>query len=133
MSEDQDKKDSFILPIGLIIVVLILWLVTLWLVFKYLPDWPTRGQFRDPFGSINALFTGLAFAGIVYTIYIQRKELALQRVELKLQREEMTASRAELKAQVNAQTATNRASIGQMQSAVKQAHIELFPIKIVDR
>ena len=43
-----------------------------------------RGQFGDLFGGVNALFTGLAFAGVIYTILLQRRELELQREELRL-------------------------------------------------
>lgn len=34
-----------------------------------------RGQFGDKFGAINALFSGFAFAGIIFTIYLQRIDL----------------------------------------------------------
>lgn len=33
------------------------------------------GQFGDMFGALNTLFAGLAFAGLLYTIFIQRIEL----------------------------------------------------------
>jgi hypothetical protein len=42
------------------------------------------------FGGINALFAGLAFAGLIYTIYLQRDELRLQREELELTRIELS-------------------------------------------
>lgn len=48
-----------------------------------------RGLFGDMFGAINSLFSGLAFVGIIYTIFLQQKELELQRKELKLTREEL--------------------------------------------
>jgi len=51
-----------------------------------------RAQFGDMFGAVNALFSGLAFLGIIYTIYLQRNELALQRGELKLTRDELNRS-----------------------------------------
>jgi len=41
-----------------------------------------RGTFGDMFGAINTLFSGLAFAGIIYTIYQQGTELKLQRIEV---------------------------------------------------
>ena len=41
-----------------------------------------RGQFGDIFGGVNAFFTGLAFAGVLFTIFLQRKELEWQRNEL---------------------------------------------------
>ncbi len=34
-----------------------------------------RGQFGDQFGAVNALFSGLAFAGIIFTILLQRSDL----------------------------------------------------------
>lgn len=56
------------------------------------PDMATWGQFGDIFGGINALFTGLAFAGVIYTILLQRRELGLQRDELRLTRDELARS-----------------------------------------
>jgi hypothetical protein len=50
------------------------------------------GPFGDTFGTINALFSGAAFAGIIYTILLQRRELRLQRYELELTREELRRS-----------------------------------------
>jgi hypothetical protein len=60
--------------------------------YRLLPDWPTRGQFGDVFGAANALFSGLAFAGLIYTVLLQREELALQRKELELTRKELQRS-----------------------------------------
>lgn len=56
------------------------------------PDWPTRGQFGDVFGAANAFFSGLAFTGLIYTIFLQREELSLQRKELELTRTELQRS-----------------------------------------
>ena len=39
-------------------------------------DAAVRGQFGDKFGAINALFSGFAFAGIIFTIFLQRRDLA---------------------------------------------------------
>lgn len=41
-----------------------------------------RGLFGDKFGSINALFSGLAFAGIILTLLLQRRELSESRREV---------------------------------------------------
>jgi hypothetical protein len=49
----------------------------------------TRGQFGDLFGAVNAFFTGLAFAGVIYTIILQRKELEMQRKELQSSTEQL--------------------------------------------
>jgi hypothetical protein len=35
-----------------------------------------RGQFGDKFGAANALFSGFAFAGIIITLLLQRRDLA---------------------------------------------------------
>ena len=53
-----------------------------------LSDTEARGLFGDKFGAINALFSALAFAGIIFTIFLQKREL-------KLQREEMEETRGE--------------------------------------
>lgn len=61
-------------------------------VYKSLPDWQSRGQFGDLFGAVNATFSGLAFAGLIYAILLQREDLALQRTELELTRQELQRS-----------------------------------------
>lgn len=64
-----------------------------------IPDWKDSGVFGDTFGAINSLFTGLAFAGLLYTIVLQSRELKLQREELALTRQQLTASVASQKEQ----------------------------------
>lgn len=66
---------------------------------ELIDDPDKRGTFGDMFGAVNSLFSGLAFAGIIYTIMIQRKELSLQRKELALQREEIRNATTELAGQ----------------------------------
>ena len=55
-----------------------------------------RGTFGDMFGGLNTFFSGLAFAGIVYAILLQREDLIETRKEVKGQskrfREQTTAS-----------------------------------------
>lgn len=48
------------------------------------------GVYGDKFGAVNALFSGLAFAGIIFTILLQRNELKLQREESREARKEFT-------------------------------------------
>lgn len=50
------------------------------------------GVFGDSFGILTALFSGLAFAGIIITILLQRIELKLQRQELRDNRKEFAKS-----------------------------------------
>lgn len=58
-------------------------------------DWGKSGTFGDTFGAVNAIFSGLAFAGVIVTILIQKSELQNQRTELSLQRTEMQETRKE--------------------------------------
>jgi hypothetical protein len=74
------------------------------------------GTFGDSFGAINALFSGLAFAGIIYTIMLQKKELALQRKELADTRKVLARS---AKAQEKSEAALKR-----------QANIELISAEL---
>jgi hypothetical protein len=51
---------------------------------------------------LTALFSGLAFAGLIGTLLLQRDELRLQREELRLTREELRKSSAAQAEQVEA-------------------------------
>jgi len=66
--------------IGIILVLSILIVFILWFT-NY--NSKMEGSFGDKFGAVNALFSGLAFAGIIITVYMQKEELSLQRKELK--------------------------------------------------
>lgn len=74
------------------IIIYFSWPITLGNVDK-------AGVFGDSFGVLTSLFSGLAFAGIVLTILLQREELQLQRKELSLTREELKLTREELQKQ----------------------------------
>jgi hypothetical protein len=82
-----------------VVLVFVIWAVSGVAVNELIDDPEQRGTFGDMFGAVNALFSGLAFAGIIYTIMIQRKELSLQRKELALQREEVRNATTELAGQ----------------------------------
>jgi len=78
--------------------VVCLFLLNLSMVF-FISDDNTRGTFGDQFGAVNALFSGLAFTGLIYTIILQRRDLELQRHDLKLQRDELALTRQEMEEQ----------------------------------
>jgi hypothetical protein len=89
------KNRNYILAIFITVISIIAIQIAIGItVYKFLPDWPTRGQFGDVFGAANALFSGLAFAGLIYAILLQREDLALQRKELELTRQELQRSAA---------------------------------------
>lgn len=72
-------------------LIILLWAVSGVLIHFFVnPE--KHGIFGDMFGAVNALFSGLALAGVVVAIVLQGKELQLQREELKLTREELRTS-----------------------------------------
>jgi hypothetical protein len=80
-----DQKDinytKLFLKIGLVII-----LVTIiygFAVQNLSSSDENRGTFGDLFGGLNAIFSGLAFAGVIVTILMQMKEMDLTRKELK--------------------------------------------------
>jgi|GEM_PF-4986587 len=87
-------KDNRIIWIGAPVAIFFVWII--WYnnfnIICYL--WPDSyipsdaNEIGDSFGVINSLFSGLAFAGLIVAILLQRKELKLQREELKETREE---------------------------------------------
>ena len=86
----QPKTDSWIKLLIIFVIILTIWAAGGYFTYNSFCTWSDRGTFGDMFGGINALFAGLAFAGLIYTIYLQRDELRLQREELKLTRIELS-------------------------------------------
>ncbi len=79
--------------------VIVLWILAIIVLPLCFPNIVERGQFGDSFGVVNALFSGLALAGVIYAIILQKKELALQREELEKTREEIKGQKEQLEAQ----------------------------------
>lgn len=50
------------------------------------------GTYGDSYGSLNTLFSGLAFSMLIISVFMQRKELQAQREELEAQRNEIKES-----------------------------------------
>jgi septal ring factor EnvC (AmiA/AmiB activator) len=93
-------------------------------------NWPERGTIGDSFGMANALFSGFAFVGIVYAIFLQREELGLQRDELRMTREELSKSAESQKrsadtqrqlAQLNAYSSLLNCKLEKMRSSLENA------------
>src|SRR5688572_12156307 len=97
-SENNPEQPSWRWPLALTIIVLGLWLASWGLIANSL-DKEDRGPFGDMFGAINALFSGLAFAGVIYANRLQRAELRLQKYELKLTRAELQGQKEQLSLQ----------------------------------
>lgn len=105
MQDDIDKieeRKPWVEWVIAIAICIIVWLagaaITRWYATThYETEDPnaTAGVFGDSFGAVNALISALAFAGVLVTFRLQRKELDLQRHELNLQYQELKAQRDE--------------------------------------
>ncbi len=98
---------SILFLIFLVIGVIVVWVTSGYLLYdlgdankvtNLLGNLGDRGTFGDMFGAVNSLFTGLAFAGLIYTILLQKEELSLQREELKLTRGELQGQKETMQA-----------------------------------
>lgn len=82
-----------------VVGILVSWIWT-YFSLKYFGDTnDSRSTFGDMFGGVNALFSGFALVGIIYTILLQKVELGYQRDELKLTRNELKLTRKEIGSQ----------------------------------
>jgi len=96
---DDKKEIRWWWLVGFLVLVLALWFGTLYLTPRYYQPPENSGTFGDMFGSVNALFSGLAFAGLLFAILLQRKELQLQRQELEEARVQFRRQADQLEAQ----------------------------------
>lgn len=100
MSENKESNQKYF-KIAVISgsIILVLWIGSYFIIncFFFTEE---GGSIGDQFGAVNALFSGLAFVGLIVTLIMQRDELGLQREELGLQREETKITNATLKKQL---------------------------------
>lgn len=92
-------KKTITICVVAILVVCLLWGSSWYFISTKITDWQHRGTFGDMFGAVNALFSGLAFAGMIITLLQQQKELSLQRDELKETRKELKGQKEQQKTQ----------------------------------
>lgn len=103
-------------PAGWIVlgVIILVWLGGVWVSMTFGSE--RLAWFGDSFGALNALFSGLALAGVVIAIFLQRQELQLQR-------EELAATRAELSRQATAAENSEKALEAQRRAMLLSAAI----------
>ena len=116
MNKSVTKDESFKPLVILGIIILVIWILSFATVYFTIDSWSDRGTFGDLFGGVNSLFSGLALAGIIYTIFLQRKELKLQRLEL-------AETRKELKRSAEAQEKSEKALKDQANSMKKSSQL----------
>ena len=92
-----------VVPIVAAVFVVAMSLGYWWSVCRFLPTPEHRAAFGDMFGGLGAVFSGLAFAGLIVAIVLQGRELKLQREELQLTRSEMELARQQYSKSAEAQ------------------------------
>ena len=112
-NNEETKSRLWIWIIISIIGVIALWGLSWILIDKYIDSSTDQGTFGDMFGAVNALFSGLAFAGLIATLLYQREELKLQRKELNEQKLEFREQNKTLKRQRFENTFFNMLSLQQ--------------------
>ncbi len=120
MKENNPQSPKMSISIVFSIIIVFGLFIGFWMLNRYwysIP--PTAAEFGDSFGAVNALFSALAFAGIIITILLQRKELALQR-------EELANTRLELKKSAEAQEASQKALNWQVSFMAKQTLLSSY-------
>jgi hypothetical protein len=109
------------LALSLVVIAFILWLswlpIHLW-ILPHLVDGP---NVEHSLAAAAALISAFAFAGLIYTTLLQRKELELQRAELQATREELKRT-AEANASIARDNKAN--AVFEMYKAFNSEHFE---------
>lgn len=79
-STSQGRKTPIVSVVLAVAFVASCWLATFW--FGHAANASARGTFGDMFGAANAAFSGLAFVGIIYAIFLQRNEVKIAKEDL---------------------------------------------------
>lgn len=82
MKENNNGNIPFYIALSVFFIIAVLGLTYM---IQNSNSYNERGTFGDMFGFANALFTGLSFIGLIGTILLQRKDLNIQREELREQ------------------------------------------------
>lgn len=98
-NKQEGNKHNRLVMAAMFLLVVMLWFSSWLIITHYIKDPTNQGTFGDTFGAVNALFSGLAFAGLIATLLYQKEELKLQREELQQTREELKGQREEFEEQ----------------------------------
>ncbi len=124
----DNRLFSTIILLALLCLVVSVWYWLPGYINKDLVDIKDKGVLGDSYGSVNALFTGLAFAGLIFTVLLQQREISLQRQDFKVQVSEMQLARKESARQADIQQRQVLLSIAQLK--IKTLEVEVEKIKI---
>lgn len=104
----SNKKTLF----TLLFLIVFAWAISGVIIYYAASNWSDRGTIGDMFGAVNALFSGLAFVGLIYTIIMQREEIKMNLQEIEMNRKELKKSAS---AQIKSQEA--------LKEQVRQTHL----------
>lgn len=96
-----------VIVFGAIVILSILALIELY-VYDSLHTWENRGLFGDMFGVGNAIFSALAFGGVILAILLQQEGLKLQHKDLAFARNEVKIQGEQLQIQAETLKKQNR-------------------------
>jgi hypothetical protein len=99
LSDPNQRKTNWMVLAVPAFLVICVWLLTPHLYLLFPDSSKERAEFGDMFGSANALFSGLAFAALFFTLYLQKEVLDLQRKDLKNAQDQSSKQLEQLKAQ----------------------------------
>ncbi|MBQ0161036.1 MAG: hypothetical protein KBT28_10525 [Bacteroidales bacterium] len=97
------KWGRIVLAIWLLYIVFLFWADDICAIIQWTPHLPhkdTAGVFGDYFGALNALFAGLAFAGLIVTIRQQSADLQATKKEMEDQTKQFEAQTGLLQKQI---------------------------------
>ena len=128
--EIKSNKGFIIITLS-IIVIFALYLAFLIYVTWPISEWSINkaGVLGDSFNVLTSLFSGLAFAGLIWTINLQRNDLKIQQEQLSLQLKEMRDSKKEMENQTRIQRAQFHAEISNIRIAAKLATVEALKLE----
>ena len=118
----------------ILLFLLLALVVTLWL---WIPEYLTtdlktvaeKGVYGDSYGSVTSLFTGLAFAGLLFTIFLQQREIKLQREDFLTQLEEMKLSRQESNRQTDIHEKRVQLGIAELKMKILELDVEFIKME----
>jgi hypothetical protein len=93
MTVARGKTKSVFMGVVLFVIVVGVWSLSWCLIVgsPVLTNWADRAAFGEMFWAVGGLFTGLAFAGVILTLYLQTSELGLQRKSLEQSSDQLEA------------------------------------------
>lgn len=115
--------------------IFVLWFISLnLLVSGGECDVGVLGPLGDSFGALNALFSGLAFAGVITALILQNREIDLQRRDLRAtldaQRESAEAARLQAEIRAAALRTESRAILQRSYVALLELHLNPRTIRL---